>query len=192
MITRKLKWANFLLGLFKLHQKYADGQNDPEWFSVSSAFPMARFGFWEPCSLLQTPSATVQHSSLSTRAAPEVSQVEYQTASTKRLFLLSCYYIQICGISSRTKSAEPGRKQSLKLGIYRQMAIPAFVQLDLQPLYDFSRIFSLENTIPSKRPFWQLFLFYDVSEGKKTRPTERIVWTGVRSGMPASPSLLIF
>lgn len=46
----------FLLGLFKLHQKYADGQNDPERFSISSAFPFPWQGLpcCKPYSLLQT------------------------------------------------------------------------------------------------------------------------------------------
>jgi len=34
----------FLPGLFNFHQKRADHQNDPEWFSASSAFPMAGLG----------------------------------------------------------------------------------------------------------------------------------------------------
>lgn len=37
--TRKLSY--FLLCLVKLNQKYSDGQNDPEGFHISSAFPMA-------------------------------------------------------------------------------------------------------------------------------------------------------
>lgn len=61
----------FLLGLFKLRQKYADGQNDPERFSISSAFPMAGLGLLR--AVFSAPDyelhATIQHNSLSTWAA---------------------------------------------------------------------------------------------------------------------------
>lgn len=58
------------------------------------------------------------------------------------------------------------------------MAIHIFVQLEFESLYSFSKIFFIENTIPSKCPFCQLFHFYDAPEGKKIYPTEHIGWTG--------------
>lgn len=52
-------WVIFLLCLFKVSQKYSDGQNDPEKFHISSAFPMA--GLVLLWALSQTPDYGCHH-----------------------------------------------------------------------------------------------------------------------------------
>lgn len=55
--TRKMSY--FLLCLFKVNQKYSDGQNGPERFHISSAFPMAGLVLLQAVS--QTPDYGCHH-----------------------------------------------------------------------------------------------------------------------------------